>query len=350
MRKLIALALSIVLIFTFPLSVSAVNEANSNHSSEESYLSFVLPIYLSRYENYSGGELSITQGYEIQNAEQNSHIYFIFEEDTYIANLLIGYSNGRYHSSFSFDENESLDALVPAETPFALVRLSTENLSLIWNGGHAVFSATPLSGNFSRSLLLPEIELVQPERMVIPTNEMVQPLVDVSRYYAYCGVNIVGNEISDEGQGLCWAACVASAINYKNNTTWGAYSLYRALKTHYESHYDATPYGILAWYRAAYEYNDLSVVTSSSVPTWGTIYSALNSDRPFILRVNNGSLYHDVIIRQFIGSDGYIIFYLMDPNEDDFVLVILDDVNLDMNNFVYDAGYCTYSDIHGYVY
>lgn len=165
--------------------------------------------------------------------------------------------------------------------------------------------------------------------------------------YYYVSVPFVENE--QMYGGLCWAACAASRINYKQGKSLNAPDLYNVLNNSASSSRPSgTPVGSQAWIQYAYSYYGISTVCANSGLTVYIVENLLRKDTPIscaMLRYENGERKnHEVLLRGIYQEGTTTIYMFMDPNFPEGVSVRVDDKYLTSpNDFVY-------TDIYGTVY
>ena len=57
------------------------------------------------------------------NTDENFRYFFVTENGTYIALLIVSFYDGSFHSSFGLDENDAISSAIENNTPIALFGL-----------------------------------------------------------------------------------------------------------------------------------------------------------------------------------------------------------------------------------
>lgn len=357
MKKLLVYTLAFLMLFSSVPVVFSLNVAQPiTNDTIYDYIADVIPLYLlSAEQDINPDAIYTTQGYSVQNLDNTSSIYFLFENDRYFGRLIVDQIDGSYCSSFMFDENETIESLVASKTPFLLLMPAEETLLAVWNEGYDVIGDT-YETDIDIHILPNAVEAdsylnpIQPCLTQVESAVVAHPNIDTSNDSVSLNVDYVENKTSDAGAGLCWAASIAAISNFRKGTNWGAYPLYSALK----SSYDTEPIGTMTWYKRAFEYLNMTYASAYGVPTWQMVYNTLNISRPIMMtveRTESGSTYaHAIVCTSFIGGDGYAVFGFMDPNHSDTQFVTFSDSTLNMSNFTYVSATRTYSAITNYIY
>ena len=119
MKKSICILLAIAMILGGVGGVPA-EAATSYEQQAEEYAKSVLADYL-RIDGNAYDTVYITQGYPVNDApDDNQRIFFVVDGDSYIAQLRVSYVDGKFCSSFMFDDNADIEAAIDSSTPFAL--------------------------------------------------------------------------------------------------------------------------------------------------------------------------------------------------------------------------------------
>lgn len=340
-RRLLAILLLLASVFTF--TVSAANTKDDNNLSVMpinyyAYIENVLPRYLSINNAVQYNDLKISSPIEVVNgAEENGRMFFITNNDSYIGQLSVTYSNGTFHSSFMFEDNEYIDSILSTKTPFAIVAYD-DDLIIKTAQSEKMLTLGNTSSKLG-SISLSELSTVSFVAADIKTTETTATLADEP--YVSLAVSQVANATVN-GKGLCWAASVAAVSNYRKGTSYDAMDIYDALN---ES-YNGTPEGSPTWYSRAYSYCNMTYKYTTPME-FSDLYSALASkDRPVIFRVRrseNGSyIGHGIVLRYLYGGNEYATYGFVDPNKTNTVYVDFDDPTCDPNEFVYYNGSRTY--------
>jgi hypothetical protein len=285
------------------------------------------------------GKIEVSEPIEIVNgSEEHGRMFFITNNASYIGQLAVTYNNGSFNSSFMFDNDGYINNILSTNTPFAIVAheddliIKTAQTSKMLTVGELPKEISTYSSVEYSSVNFVAVDISTTTRE-LPTEE----------YYVSLAVPQVDND-SVNGNGLCWAAAVASVSNYRKNTSYEAMDIYDALN----ELYSGTPAGTPTWYSRAYSYCNMSY-TYTNPMEFVDLYDALDTkDRPVIFRVRrteNGSyIGHAVVLRYLCGGNEYTTYGFVDPNKTNTVYVDFYSPTCDPDEFEYYNGSRTYPD------
>lgn len=354
MKKFVSLLVLLCFICSLLfVSVSASSISMNETREMLSYIEDVLPIYMLAPEGSAANTFWITQGYSFQNTDRTAEIFFIFDSNGYVGRMIVDRVDNRFTSTLNFEYIQAIEELVYNSVPFMLVKPDEYTLLLCWENGTEVLqniTGIEIVSNNSDTAILSSFDYMSPILTEVQLSESVSPQVDATDYYVALDVKHVKNGLSDEGIGICWAASIAAISNFRQGTNWTAYSLYSAIK---KSNM-AEPSGTMAWYRTTFNYLGLTPTSSSSVPSWKTVYNALSATRPLLFHVqrnSNGSASaHAIVCKYFSGGNNQVLLGFMDPNESSTQYTTIYSENLDFSELIYTNSAQTYTEIYGYVY
>ena len=340
--RLLAALLLFVTVFSFsvPANAMSANTAADATIDYYDYIETVLPRYLSTENTMRYGKIKVSDPIEIVNGdEEHGRMFFVTNNGSYIGQLAVTYSNGAFHSSFMFDSDEYINAILSSNTPFAVVAydddlmIKTAQNSKMLTVGELPNEISTFSSVEYSSVNFVAVDVETTAARELPTEE----------YYVSLAVPQVDND-SVNGNGLCWAAAVASGSNYRKGTSYEAMDIYDAL----DELYSGTPAGTPTWYSRAYSYCNMSY-TYTNPMEFVDLYDALDTkDRPVIFRVRrseNGSyIGHAVVLRYLCGGNEYTTYGFVDPNKTNTVYVDFYSPTCDPDEFEYYNGSRTYPD------
>lgn len=361
MKKRISyLCAILILMHLFLLSVFAVDFQTVSQVSDEkernAYIANVLPQYLI----VDGNELpkdavvSISDPIQvINNTDDQSRVYLIMVDDQYYAKLIVTSSNGKYYSSFMFDENKTVNMLYQAKTPFALAYVNDELMIVTEDGYESFYHNNTVNNLIDTSRL--EIKLKEHQWSVVDVAEVCasQSQRSVSEYSVSLSIPYVANNFSYDDEGICWAAGIAAVSNYLNGTNYTAFSLYNRLIQNYEGNPDGTH----DWYLRGYAYCNIPVISQGECSDIMDYYEFLEAGIPVQMAIhhttetNEG---HAIVLRSFEGGNEEVRLGFMDPNTPAVQYAIYEyDAygNIDaINEFYYPYDEGTYKDIRRIYY
>lgn len=333
-RKCVALLTAISTSFTTMNCITLTGFAESwEINSELEYAENATALYLSSYD-VDNDSIYLSQPYSVYNLdeeENSNNLYIVFEADTIIGMLSVTEVDGEFYSSFEFnsfdglqsvyDNNESISFVSSDEKLY--VEESSESFGVYDQNNTVTY-------NFA---LTTEIELEKIHRV---ENNVSLYSTSVHTYQNNLLVPIVQNESINGG--LCWAAAIASKVDYLNNSTYIAHDIYYILN----ELYGGTSCGIPLWITRGYSYFGISTTTYYRMLNCVEIYNSINSNNPIHIDLfNSSSVGHSVLISGItINADGSGIYRLVDSNKLSYVDVIVPaDVMTAESNFIYATSY-----------
>lgn len=345
-RLLAGLLLS-VMVFSFAVpanAMSAINVADSPIGYYD-YIETVLPRYLSVEGVMRYGRIEVSDPIEVVNStEEHGRMFFVTNDDSYIGQLAVTYSNGSFYSSFMFDNDEQINNILSSNTPFAIIAYEDD---LIIKTAQTTKMLT--TGELPNEIIT--FSTVEYSSVSFVDVDITTTIRERSgeEYYVSLSVSRVAND-SVNGNGLCWAASVAAISNYRKGTSYDAMDIYDAL----DDNYLGTPEGTPTWYRRAFSYCNMSY-TNSSPMGFFDLYDALdNLNRPVIFRVHRTEsgqdIGHAVVLRYLCGGNEYTTYGFVDPNKTNTVYVDFYSPTCDPDEFEYYNGSKTYPDWIGAIY
>ncbi len=352
MKKSICILLAIAMILGGVGGVPA-EAATSYEQQAEEYAKSVLADYL-RIDGNAYDTVYITQGYPVNDApDDNQRIFFVVDGDSYIAQLRVSYVDGKFCSSFMFDDNADIEAAIDSSTPFAL---AVADKSIVVQTAKKTTSVTRYAltaaseaelGSYEKSKAkLKAVDVdVESSSATVSTARTASTYAARSNgdYFKSLAVEYVSNDAA-EGAGLCWAACIAAVLNYRTSRYYDATKVYYDLK----SIYSGTPVGNTTWYERGFALGSLSCTTVSEGMEFIDIYDTLSANKPIICSVSTGHFIwdssHAVVLKYVMGGNEYATYGFMDPNHTNTIYINFYDPDLDPDEFVYTDGSNTYSD------
>lgn len=232
LKKLIAFLL--VMVFVTNIQCANANASDKKEDGLVAYVESMLPQYLLVNEMFAG-EYMVSEAmdlYDWETGESEKILFLVFEGNQVVARLVVQCYEGEYCSSFTKSNSNVLTKVYQEKTPVAfgfynecfVMRTETENV-LLSNSS----KENPLRGlsdstqrrasklNCLKSIKIDD--LMEVHAVVIPRTTVYNKQLDVKRV-ANTTVN---------GAGLCWAACVASKVNYQKEIDLCAMDVYNVL-------------------------------------------------------------------------------------------------------------------------
>ncbi len=343
MRSLIV-AICIIALMGMDTQVLAygTNKETTVYSQERyNYICEELEHYLAINNTIRYGTIKVSSPISVvNNADEESRTYFVTNNDKYIGMLTVTVVNERFYSSFMFDENEEIDSIITENIPFAMV--ASDDNALVLQTQNTLTSISRSNLDNDKSVQASELSTITFSALdVVPASK--KNARSITEYFASLYVPYVANSTTTQGVGLCWAACIASVSNYKNNTSYTAGNIYTALS----DLYSWEPIGNPVWARRGYIYCGMSF-TGTDGMEMEALYNQLNNNNPvitsFFRDTDDGEVGHSVVCRYFSGGDNYATYGFMDPNFENTVYVRHYDSNCDPDTFVYENPQQTYDE------
>lgn len=318
--------------------------ASNEEVLEMQYVMEVLGGYLAINDNleYNGLTISTQRHiYNIDGSESGKNYYLLFSSNAVIGMIIVEKANNSYSSYFTTEATDILSDLYTEGKPFVLSSIRG-NLVLVTKQDYEIlvseFLGTPLT-SVNTSNLLNKLATIS--------------VVDVSNNPAMASVNstysvtgtppplVANGRDPINGGGLCWAASIASVINYRRgNNTETANSIFMDCWYTVACSKERVPCGTTEWMLTAFSVNSINDITyiEDSLAI-GEISTMLGTYSKPIITVIYGerdtreTIAHAVVMYEFaiIGSNGY--YKIMDPNCSSYVTV---SINYDsLNNTSY---------------
>ena len=224
----------------FLLSVFAVDFQTVSQVSDEeernAYIADVLPQYLTIDGNElpQNAVISISDPIRvINNPDEQSRVYLIMVDNHYYEKLIVTSSDGKYYSSFMFDENEKVDILYQNKTPFAFAVVNDELVIITDDGCESFYNSLSTQKAVVTSMSNVKLNQYNWSEIDFPIESVTQSQRSVNDYSVSLSVPYVENNYNYESGGMCWVAGIAAVSNYLNGTNYTALSLYNKLAQNY---------------------------------------------------------------------------------------------------------------------
>lgn len=338
MKRTVRVFIIFVCFFLVFFNYTYAVETDELQSIDE-YAEQILPTYLSlASQNY--GSVGVSQGFCVYGSNNSTtKIFVVTEKGIYIGRLVIAVDEDRFVSSFVFEECNALTEAISQEREIAFVVedeqvfFCTEDLILNLSQQNSIENVNT-SSLVMEKIIWKEIQITDKTRSIES-----EPLI------ASVGVPLIENATAPDGRGVCWAACLASILNYRTGSTYSALGVYDAL----DSQYTGTPEGADVWYTRGYSLRGLSATLTTNL-SCAELYAKLYSGVPVIFRINRTVASHAIVLNYIFYGDTRVTMGFMDPNEDDTVFMTFDVTGFSASDFYYTNAYHTYSEWHGTVY
>lgn len=314
----------------------AYAEEISQSELQLDYAKNILPTYLESYD-VDNDSIFISDSYGVYNIEYEyagDDIYIVFEDNTIIGMLSVSNINGDFYSSFEYSTYETLQNLYEDGEEIAFIgdtqKLYVIDKSETFEIDNEVDNIdTSVNYNFVANS---GVELERAYKVDIPQAVSRQ----VISFKRNLSVPIVRNTTVN-GKGICWAAAIASKVNYLNNQNYLALDIFNSLA----STYNAIPAGTKEWTERGYEFYNIPCTYKGSMMNCVEVYNNIVNDIPIHISLTDDEVGHAVILSGItINTDGSGVYQLVDSNRSVpiDVSVSADTMTADAN-FVYATSY-----------
>lgn len=304
-------------------NVFASNKCND--SKKYDYVQGVLPYYLSCCEELIECEFKIELSnlISIDNREDSSaEISFIKNNGKYIGFITTTCVGDKIYSSYIFDNNVDVEKILNSGKSIGITVIN--NSVILFNDDLYVC----IYGEKTDCLVN-----LTPAHQIIFNNVFFESVSRHSDYYIDLGIPHIDNALTPSGNGLCWAACLASVLNYRQGTVFDAIGIYNNLLTLGVG----TPCGNNNWYALGYYYCGGLTCTCTGNMRFINLYNTLVLNKPAIfgLFIGSSNIGHAIVCKHLEGGNEYASYGFMDPNVPNTVYVHFEDPTLNPNNFLY---------------
>jgi len=316
------------------------------------YINYVLPRYLSlKPGDYSN--VQISQGLVVNgNDDENSRTFFVANNAKYIGLLVVTHVDGIFHSSFGFDENAIIDAVIANGIPISLyvdydivniqmeqgtISLATGEFSL--NLQAFDYSSDRISNQLSE-LVLSDVGFHYTDVASFVTEQAMSG----STFLNLNVTRIANTTCPCCRRGLCWAASVVSVGRFMNPQT-GQQTTTLGLFRNLNDAFSGTPVGTSLWYVRGFSQYGLAGSYLSSGLNFSSLHSHLSARRPVIFNITNWQVSHAIVLRDLESSSAGTFYGFMDSNYTNTRWIHVSGLNQSINNsnFRYVGGGQTYT-------
>lgn len=346
LKKLIAFLLVMVCI----TNVQCVN-VNAVEKKEDrlgAYVENILPQYLSA-NGLLADEYKVSKPialYNWETGESEKTFFLVFEGDNVVGQMVVQCYEGEYYSSFNTSYVDVLTRVYREKTPVAfgsynecfVMRTATENVLL-----SVTNKVAPLKG-LSDNAQVRTSHLNCLDTITVNSSREICPAAAprATVFYKELGVNPVANATIN-CKGACWAACIASKVNYHNGTNLSAIDVNNRLICVY----NGTPIGSDLWVERAYPLYNVNITRVDGTISGGVCFTQLNNEKPIHIHVYDGAVGHAILIIgvnfTYENNEGGV-YRIMDPNLPEITSVAVSpSVIQNGSGFIYATGSYTYT-------
>lgn len=341
LKQLVSIILMQIIVVFCCMSVFA--DANLSNCLYElnCYIDSVLPGYLDAMVANGTNAKSVTisnpmEIYDINGDSSDKYAVFVLSDDEIIGQLTIDCVDGQFESSLTV-----ADYLIKVNDAYknneALAFINCNNNFIMYNG----VNADILIDDDCACDLCKQTEKMDyrisacNEKYDFVTLKKIIPESFVGKVNCPSGftsnrtltnymlsIPIVKNSTNPvDGKGLCWAASIASVVNYKKSTSHTAYGLFMICWNSVQNSNSNIPVGTVSWIKKAYALCNVSVSFTNDNITGNIMASHIYLNRPVQLGLfqNSTGIGHSVVVTGItnLSTSGY--YYFMDPNINGYV-------------------------------
>lgn len=322
-KKIMSLVLALVMCVGLAVPAFAANISTDVYvcgdDELDEYAEKMAKLYVPMKLESGSTEVYLSQAFKIiGNDDNNKRIYFIFDGNMCVAEMIVTYLDGEFVSSYTHGDIPVITEAYCKSEPFYL-EVSDEGLyycsgermvDLYHPEAKAGFSA--YSSQYDVSCGLDLTQSITLRRLVIEPaaaslsygSDFGNTLTDA---WGHLDVPFVANAVSpDTGAGLCWAAAASSLAAYRlNETPLSAVALYQAIETPEHPHPNANQIG-LVW-----KYYGITCTNYRRNFYFADVQAKIKELKPgFVMLTNdNKTAAHAVVICGWASAQGGFYFY-----------------------------------------
>ena len=348
-KKVVAFFL--VMILGINVQCMSGNAAGKIEKQMLSYLESVLPQYLA-VDEVRVGEYKVSEPitlYNWETGESEKTLFLVFDGNEVVGQLVVQCYEGEYYSSFTTSYADVLTKVYQEKTPVAfgsyngcfVMRTEAENILL-----SITDKENPLKGleekvqektsNMSGLEKIAVDDLLEVDTAVTPR---------VTGYNKQLFPTPVAN-LTINGEGVCWAACVASKTNLQKSMSLDALDVYNVLAVNP----NFLPTGDVFWINLAYSRYQINTIYTDGSVGASDCYSQLCNGKPIHMSVScdtDNDNVHDISHSILLAGVNYTdasnssgMYKIMDPNLPDYDYVVASpSVLQNGSGFVYVTNY-----------
>lgn len=278
---------------------------------------------------------------DAETLEEDHYVFFTFDE-----NVVKGFINVYGEESFTSNFIKTDVGIVEGDK----INIFCKDNEVFFVKNEEIYHLGGEYNDFT-GYLYPECDKIE-----VACYEVESSIFNLTRanpIYYYLQVPFVANDSVDD-IGICWAACIASRVNYHNGTSYTAMQIYDACNNSEDSNRPTgTPEGSNNWILFGYSLYGINATSVSGGKNLGQIESLLANDKPimcFISRVvvdANGeekAYGHGVLLIGVYIYGSSNIYMFRDPNEPNGIVSInvSEEALTDATKVTYSNSYHTY--------
>lgn len=321
-KRFVSLLVAVVMLVCMaPSAMAAVVNAGvtSDSAARDEYAEEMARLYVSIKSESSLSQMYLSQGFEIKNSDdENKRIYFVFDQDKCIGQMIVTYLDGRFASNYTHMNIPTISDAYNKQEKFSLV---TQGQTLWYQSEEKTIALQNYGGTNETTPPRSQRAINRVEAIMLH-----EVLVEVSAYsdrygsdfgssgaaaWGHLDVPFVANELSPDNVnvGLCWAASASSLVAYRKQTEpLTALEIYNELKANYN--------GIPAasWMDKIWTLYNVSVTEHSGGLLYDEVKGIIQDKKPievFIYSSNNilTAYAHSVVLCGYQEAQGGYRFY-----------------------------------------
>ncbi len=312
MRKVFKRLTAAVLALSMAVSsVPAGAETEEYLSSEELdiYLNDVVPVYLEARGFSNTSTYYVSNVFDILSDDiQHSSYAFVFENDNMIGKLELHKTDGKYNSSFDTYIQDEVVGMYSRNENIAFV--ADEEYIFVVSETDSVALDVDETIKYKKRINL-QSPIKKTYAIEFPKASTTYSMRSATLgYKTLNNFPFVPNEQVNNSYVLCWAACVAMAINYLDNRG------YNPLSASDVSTKIGTTSGTVTAVKNAYKAYNHPVTLSSSAATPDRVFQDLSNGKPLTIFIEDSSkgLYHAVEIYSVYIYTDKTVYTFYDPS------------------------------------
>lgn len=336
-KRLLGIILVAVLSIVHLVPAKAEKVDNSPNTSMDALVASEICSYLHSNNLYAD---YLSQAIPVWNADDDSikqYIYFVFDKEQTIGYMSV-YGNTKYQLNFinsnvSVKNGESIQLLYKDEELLILSSEGARHLA----GEYNDYINADFSGD-KQCVVERTIEIQEQQQTRI--NPTVYQLL----------LPYVANSTVD-GVGICWAACIASRVNYEKGKSLTAKQVYNKCNNATSGRPSGTPEGTGTWIKFGYSLYGIDVTCVNSGKNLSQITSLLSQNTPISCAFSRSGGAHEVLLVGVYIDASTNVYTFRDPNETGTVSIKVSNAALtDSSKVTYSNSSHTYSSWYRSIY
>ena len=319
------------------------------HASSNSELGYAIETVESRLskESYVPVEnVYLSNAHPLYDFDSNNtpagNLYFVFDGNRHIGTLLVYLFNNQYVSTFTFESHSEIETALQNGSRVSFGRTNGCFLMFIGSTMHIIENTENV---LSSSI---EVSTSNIQSNTISASTVLTIAPSARSIYYFLPADIVPNS-SVNGVGICWAAALASKINFQTDSDVTAEYVYFKCWNEVGNSPDDIPVGNDRWYQIGALIHGIYLTMFDGPLNKQTIGSALSEGKPIIISVQDirdsqTTYSHALLLCGFDEDADYYELAFVDSNKSNYVyLTFPHSVLNSASNFYYQTGSRVYT-------